>query len=127
MSKILGAKITALGTYVPPRLLTNQDLEKMVETSDQWIVERTGIRTRHIAEAGTRTLDLARAAGEKALEAAWDDQFNDTIPATGHCLSCGDRCDDLTSQGLCDRCDSLATDATIACQNKAAMGQYRVF
>ena len=39
------AKITALGTYVPPEVLTNQDLEKMVDTNDQWIMERTGIRS----------------------------------------------------------------------------------
>ena len=42
------AKISALGTYVPPRVLTNADLEKMVDTNDQWIVERTGIKERHI-------------------------------------------------------------------------------
>ncbi len=41
------AKITALGTYVPPQVLTNQDLEKMVDTNDQWIMERTGIKERH--------------------------------------------------------------------------------
>ena len=68
MSKILGAKITALGTYVPPRLLTNQDLEKMVETSDQWIMERTGIRTRHIVEKGVATSDLAVEASKVLLE-----------------------------------------------------------
>jgi 3-oxoacyl-[acyl-carrier-protein] synthase-3 len=39
------AKITALGTYVPPQILTNQDLEKMVDTNDQWIMERTGIES----------------------------------------------------------------------------------
>ena len=46
------AKITALGTYVPPEMITNQDLEKMVETSDQWIMERTGIRERHMLAQG---------------------------------------------------------------------------
>ncbi len=53
------AKITALGTYVPPRLLTNQDLEKMVDTTDQWILERTGIRERHLADKGVAASDLA--------------------------------------------------------------------
>lgn len=53
------AKITALGTYVPPRILTNQDLEKMVETTDQWILERTGIRERHLAGPGVAASDLA--------------------------------------------------------------------
>jgi 3-oxoacyl-[acyl-carrier-protein] synthase-3 len=61
------AKITALGTYVPPRLLTNADLEKMVETSDQWILERTGIRQRHIVDKGTATSDLALEAARRAL------------------------------------------------------------
>jgi 3-oxoacyl-[acyl-carrier-protein] synthase-3 len=61
------AKITALGTYTPPRLLTNHDLEKMVETSDQWIMERTGIRERHIVEKGVATSDLALEAANRAL------------------------------------------------------------
>jgi hypothetical protein len=51
------AKITALGTYVPTRVLTNQDLEKMVDTTDQWIQERTGIRERHIAAKGEAASD----------------------------------------------------------------------
>ncbi len=61
------AKITALGTYVPPRLLTNQDLEKMVETSNDWILERTGIRQRHIVDKGVATSDLAVEAARVAL------------------------------------------------------------
>jgi 3-oxoacyl-[acyl-carrier-protein] synthase III len=61
------AKITALGTYVPPRLLTNDDLEKMVETSNEWIMERTGIRERHIADKGVATSDLALEAAKRAL------------------------------------------------------------
>ncbi|HZR31885.1 MAG TPA: beta-ketoacyl-ACP synthase III [Terriglobales bacterium] len=64
---MLRAKITALGTYVPPRLLTNHDLEKMVETSDQWIFERTGIRERHIVDKGVATSDLAVKAACRAL------------------------------------------------------------
>lgn len=67
MNRPLRAKISALGTYVPPRLLTNQDLEKMVETSDQWIVERTGIRQRHIVDKGVATSDIATEAARKAL------------------------------------------------------------
>ena len=63
----------------------------------------------------------------RAHDAAWDDQFNASIPAAGHCLLCGDRCDDLTTQGLCDRCDTLATDATTAGQNRRAGLGYRVF
>ena len=61
------AKISSVGAYVPPRLLTNTDLEKMVETNDQWIVERTGIRERHIAEKGVATSDLAAEAARDCL------------------------------------------------------------
>lgn len=61
------AKITALGTYVPPRILTNQDLSKMVETNDEWIVSRTGIRERHIADKGVAASDLAVEAAKQAL------------------------------------------------------------
>lgn len=62
------AKISAIGTYVPPRILTNQDFEKMVDTSDQWILERTGIRERHIADPDVATSDLAVEAAKRALE-----------------------------------------------------------
>ncbi len=62
------AKISSVGAYVPPKLLTNQDLERMVATNDQWIVERTGIRERHIVEKGTATSDLAVEAAKKCLE-----------------------------------------------------------
>jgi 3-oxoacyl-[acyl-carrier-protein] synthase-3 len=67
VSQLVRAKISALGTYVPPRLLTNADLEKMVETSNDWIIERTGIRERHIVENGVATSDLAVEAARKAL------------------------------------------------------------
>ena len=62
-------KITALGTYVPPRLLTNADLERMVETSNDWILERTGIRQRHIVDKGVASSDLATEAAKVALAA----------------------------------------------------------
>jgi len=62
------AKITALGTYVPPRILTNQDLEKMVETTNEWILERTGIRERHLADKGVAASDLAVGAVKNLLE-----------------------------------------------------------
>jgi 3-oxoacyl-[acyl-carrier-protein] synthase-3 len=61
------AKISYVGTYVPPRLLTNADLEKMVATSDQWITERTGIRERHIVDKGVATSDLAAEAARNCL------------------------------------------------------------
>lgn len=64
------ARITGTGSYLPEKILTNQDLEKMVETSDQWIQERTGIVKRHIAADGETTCDLAERAVLRALEAA---------------------------------------------------------
>ena len=62
------AKISALGTYVPPRILSNKELETMVETTDQWILERTGIRERHIAAPGVAASDLAVEAVKKMRE-----------------------------------------------------------
>jgi hypothetical protein len=72
-------------------------------------------------------LEADRRLDEQARDAEWSDQFNDSIPATGHCLLCGDPCDDLTVQRLCDRCDTLATDATTAGRNRRAGLGYRVF
>lgn len=62
------AKITALGCYAPPDVLTNADMERMVNTSDKWIVDRTGIRERHIAPKDMATSDLAVEAARQALE-----------------------------------------------------------
>ena len=64
---MLKAKISALGCYTPPRVLTNQDLEKLVETNDRWIMERTGIRERHIAAPEIATSDMAIEAARCAL------------------------------------------------------------
>jgi 3-oxoacyl-[acyl-carrier-protein] synthase-3 len=61
------AKITALGCFTPPRVLTNHDLEKLVDTNDQWIMERTGIRERHIAPPEMATSDMAIHAARCAL------------------------------------------------------------
>jgi 3-oxoacyl-[acyl-carrier-protein] synthase III len=61
------AKISSVGSYVPPRLLTNADLEKMVATNDQWITERTGIRERHLVDKGVATSDLAVEAAKVCL------------------------------------------------------------
>ncbi len=60
------AKISALGTYVPPDVITNQDLEKMVETSDQWIMERTGIQERHVLAKGLGVSDMCAEAAKNA-------------------------------------------------------------
>lgn len=61
------AKISALGTWTPPRLLTNADLERMVETSDEWITSRVGIRERHIVEPGMATSHMAVEAAKRCL------------------------------------------------------------
>lgn len=63
-------KITGLSTYVPPRLLTNADLQRMVDTTDEWILQRTGIRERHIVDPGTATSDLAKEAAIGAMRQA---------------------------------------------------------
>ena len=65
MEKAVG--ILGLGCYVPEKVLTNHDLEKIVETSDEWIVERTGIKNRHIAAEGEATSDMSVIAAERAL------------------------------------------------------------
>ena len=62
--------IRSVGAYLPARVMTNDDLAKVVDTTDEWIVQRTGIRQRHIAAEGENTSDLATAAGRKALENA---------------------------------------------------------
>jgi 3-oxoacyl-[acyl-carrier-protein] synthase-3 len=65
--KLGKAKITCIGTGVPPGLLTNADLEKLVSTTDDWILERTGIRQRHVVGEGVATSDLATEAAQKVL------------------------------------------------------------
>ncbi|MGZ5496585.1 MAG: 3-oxoacyl-ACP synthase III family protein [Candidatus Aminicenantales bacterium] len=62
--------ITGTGHYVPPRIVTNQDLEKLMDTSDEWIRERSGIRERHHVEVGVGTSDLAIEASRRAMAAA---------------------------------------------------------
>ncbi|MEO8519843.1 MAG: beta-ketoacyl-ACP synthase III [Acidobacteriota bacterium] len=63
-------KIAGLSTFVPPRVLTNDDLEKLVETSNEWILQRTGIKERHIVDPGVATSDLAREAALGAMHQA---------------------------------------------------------
>jgi 3-oxoacyl-[acyl-carrier-protein] synthase-3 len=64
------SKIAGTGSYLPEKILTNADLEKFVDTTDQWIVERTGIKQRHIAAEGETTGDMAYEAAKRAMEAA---------------------------------------------------------
>ena len=64
------SRIAGTGSYLPEKVLTNADLEKMVDTNDEWIVSRSGIRERHVAADGETTGDLAYHAAVRALEAA---------------------------------------------------------
>ncbi|MBT5540599.1 MAG: 3-oxoacyl-ACP synthase, partial [Alphaproteobacteria bacterium] len=64
------AIITGCGNYLPEKVLTNDDLAQMVDTSDEWITQRVGIRSRHIAAEGECTSDMGAAAATKALQAA---------------------------------------------------------
>jgi len=63
-------RIASLATYVPPRVLTNADLEKLVDTNNDWIMQRVGIRERHIAGPGVATSDLGKQAALAAIERA---------------------------------------------------------
>ena len=67
---MIHARITGTGSYAPKKVVTNHDLEKMVDTSDDWIIERTGIKERRVAEKGQTTSDLAYEASVRALKAA---------------------------------------------------------
>ncbi len=66
----MGARIAGIGAAIPPRLLTNQDLEKLVDTSDEWITTRTGIKERHLLVDGMDCSDLVAEASRKAIENA---------------------------------------------------------
>ena len=68
MNKKFGVKIAGTGSYFPERILTNADLEKMVDTSDEWITTRTGIKERRIAHKQQATSDLALETSRKALK-----------------------------------------------------------
>jgi 3-oxoacyl-[acyl-carrier-protein] synthase-3 len=67
---MIRSMVRGVGSYLPAKILTNADLATMVDTSDEWIVQRTGIRERHIAAEGELTSDMATAAARKALESA---------------------------------------------------------
>lgn len=76
------AVLAGLGTYVPPRVVTNDDLSRAMDTSDEWIRSRTGIAQRHWAEPGTATSDLAVEAGARALKSAGSDDVDLVVVAT---------------------------------------------
>ena len=69
-SERIYSRIAGTGSYLPEKVLTNDDLAKFVDTSDEWIATRTGIRERHIAAEGETTSDLAFHAATRAMEAA---------------------------------------------------------
>jgi 3-oxoacyl-[acyl-carrier-protein] synthase-3 len=64
---LIYSRISGTGSYLPERILTNLELEKMVDTTDEWIRSRTGIERRHIAAEGETTVDLAERAARRAL------------------------------------------------------------
>lgn len=70
MTKVYNARILGTGSYLPEKMVSNDDLSKIVETSDEWIFKRSGIKNRHIAADGQTTSDLALEASKKALNAA---------------------------------------------------------
>ena len=70
MTEQVYSRIAGTGSYLPEKVLTNDDLSKLVDTSDEWIAARTGIRERHVAAEGETTGDLAFHAATRALEAA---------------------------------------------------------
>ena len=70
MTDRIYARIAGTGSYLPAQVVTNDELAKRVETSDEWIRTRTGIRQRHVAAEGETTVDLAYQASLRALEAA---------------------------------------------------------
>ena len=63
-------RILGTGSYLPSKILSNADLEKMVDTTDQWIMERTGVKNRHIQEENENTTSMALIAAQRAIEAA---------------------------------------------------------
>jgi 3-oxoacyl-[acyl-carrier-protein] synthase-3 len=76
------AVICGLGSWLPPRIVTNDELATRMDTSDEWIRSRTGIRSRHIVDAGMSTSDLAAAAGARAMDSAGVKDVDAVVLAT---------------------------------------------
>lgn len=114
---MFNSKIISTGSYLPKKVLTNFDLEKMVETSDEWITERTGIKERHIADDSELTSDLALKASEEAIKSANiskdeielivvatttpDRTFPSTATILQHKLGITDKCFAFDVQAVC--------------------------
>ena len=79
-----GAGIVALGSHVPERVLTNADLERMVETSDEWIVTRTGISERRIVAEGEATSDLAVEAARRTLAGSGVENYVNSLSTSAY-------------------------------------------
>jgi 3-oxoacyl-[acyl-carrier-protein] synthase-3 len=79
---MIAAVLAGIGSWLPPRRVTNDDLSSYLDTSDEWIRERTGIGVRHLVEPGISTGDLATAAGERALRAAGAHRVDAVVVAT---------------------------------------------
>jgi 3-oxoacyl-[acyl-carrier-protein] synthase-3 len=110
------ARIAGVGAYAPRRVLTNADLEKMVDTSDQWIVQRTGIHERHIADESEAASDLAYHASRQALERAGLTAADVDFIVVG--TTTGDRCVPTTANVLQHRLecrDVGSVDVIAAC------------
>ena len=69
---MLHGKISGTGSYLPEKILSNSDLEKIVDTSDEWIISRTGIKERHIAAENEKTSDLALRRGRRSSGCAFE-------------------------------------------------------
>lgn len=82
MSTGRAAVVTGIGSYVPPNIVTNEDLSQRLDTSDEWIRTRTGIAERFYITPGTSTGDLAVEAGLRALKSAGDEQVGAVVLAT---------------------------------------------
>jgi len=113
----MNSKIISTGSYLPKKILTNDDLSKIVETSDEWITERTGIKRRHIVAEGEMTSDLAYNASIKAIKKVGinkddigmiivatttsDKTFPSTATILQHKLGIGDKCFAFDVQAVC--------------------------
>ncbi|GAA2715060.1 MULTISPECIES: beta-ketoacyl-ACP synthase III [Streptomyces] len=96
-SALPGSRITALGHYQPARVMTNDDLATMVDTSDEWIRRRTGIATRRIAAPGESVTDMATAAAGKALAASGLEPADIGLVTVATCTAI-DRCPSIAAQ-----------------------------
>lgn len=128
MAGLYRSKVAGTGSYLPEKLLTNSDLEKLVETNDQWIVERTGIRRRHIAAEGENTSDLALKACQSALQVAGMTakdidllivatvSGDQVMPSTAAVLQSKLGCRDIMSFDLSAACSGFVYSVSVADQ-----------